>query len=142
MYIVMYDLDESQKGTPKHTRKLQDMQKVESMMAALDCSDISQSLRDCFRLGRYCPLHKCPRHVLVQLNRTSEVCEILAKRGSLQNPVVIEPYLSPEQRKCEATLMCKRGALIQSDVHRTLPPLKFDSQGCTLTISFMAQPRE
>ena len=46
--VVMYGLEESQNGTPKHTMKLQDTQKAKSVMAALDCSDISYSIRDCY----------------------------------------------------------------------------------------------
>ena len=116
--IVVYGLEESQTGTPKHARKLQDMQKAESVFTALDSSVICQSIRDCYRLGKYRPLHKRPRPVLIQLNRTSDVSEILAKRGSVKKPIVIKPDLSPEQRKCETTLMRKRWALIQSGVDR------------------------
>ena len=89
------------------------------MISALDCSVISQSIRDCYRLGKYRLLHKRPCPILIQLNRTSDVREILASRGSVQKPVVIKLDLSPEQRKCEATLMRERWALIQSGVDRT-----------------------
>ena len=58
--IIMYRLEESHTGTPKHASKLQDMQKAESVIAALDSSVISQSIRDCYRLGKYLSLHKHP----------------------------------------------------------------------------------
>ena len=107
------------------------------MIAALDCSAISQSIRDCYRWGKYRPLHERPRPILVQLKRTSDVSEILTKRGSLKKTIVVKPGLSPEQRKCESTLMRERWALIKSCVDRTSikirqPKLFINNmEGCT-----------
>ena len=81
---------------------------LESLIAALDWSAISQSIRDCYRLGKYRPLHERPHPILVQLKKTSDVSEILIKRGSVHKTTVVKPDLSPEQRKCKSTLMCER----------------------------------
>lgn len=92
------------------------MEKVESVISSLQCSVSTQSVRDCYRLGKYSTQLPRPRPLLVTLNRVSDVRSVLLKRGSLSKPLVIKPDLSPDQRVCENTLLRERWSLIQSGI--------------------------
>ena len=49
--LVVYGIDECCRGTPRHNRLINDMQKVVSALSITDTTTQSQSIKDCLRLG-------------------------------------------------------------------------------------------
>ena len=112
----MYGITECPKGTPKHTRLQSDLSSVVSVMAKVDCNIQPQSIKDCFRLGKFLPDRESPRPILVKLIRISDVSSVLSKRGNLSYPLSIRPDMTPEERLCESVLMKERWNFIQSGI--------------------------
>lgn len=84
-------------------------------------SYLNQSaIRDCFCLGRYNKSHDCPGPILVKLNRSTDIANILSNRSSFPENITIKPDLSPKEREIDALLMKKRWSLIRSGVDRKL----------------------
>ena len=81
--IVIIGIAECPKGTHRHDRFNMDEQSVVGMLSSLVPTIAPQSIKDCYRLGKYKESNHRPRPLLVQLNRTRDVSQILAKRGSL-----------------------------------------------------------
>ena len=116
--IIVYGITECPKGTPKHTRLQSDLSSVVSVMAKIDNNIQPQSIKDCFRLGKFLPDRESPRPILVKLIRISDVSSVLSKRGNLHYPLCIKPDLTLEERLCESVLMKERWRLIQSGIAR------------------------
>ena len=64
--VVVYDIEECPKGTPKHARLQSDLSHVVSVLSEVDTSVDSQSTKDCYRLGKFIPNQILPRPVLVK----------------------------------------------------------------------------
>ena len=111
--IVFYGIKESPRGTPLPQRRNNDHDSIYSAIASVEPTFAPQSIRDCGRLGRY-KESQCPRPVVVHLSRATDVATILSKRSSLRKPIVVKPYMSPDERACEAILLQQRWSLIQS----------------------------
>ena len=65
-------------------------------------------------LGRYKETNDRPRPVLIKMNRSIDVINILAARKNLPSHLAIKPDLSPKDRLIDSTLMKERWSLIQS----------------------------
>ena len=89
-----------------------------SVLATLESSFHSQSIKDCYRLGKFNPESNKPRPILVQFVRAVDVTNILAKRGKLVQPFYIKPDMTKEKCQVESILMKERWKLIQSGVPR------------------------
>ena len=100
-------------GTPHHSRFLQDNKSTGAVLSSIDESVTDQSIRDCFRLGRYSS--DWNHYLLVHLNRSCDVhvVVILSKRRKLaSSPAVrIKPALSPSKRRVENLLLNERRQL-------------------------------
>lgn len=112
--VVVYGVNEKPKGSPKHTRLLEDIKDVSVVFNKLDPSISSQSIQDCTRLGKYSE-DRC-RPLLVKLSRSCEVSSLLSKRRKLKGTprVSIKPDMSPEERKIDSLLMRKRWELSET----------------------------
>lgn len=106
-------------GSSRFARNKNDFQKVSSIISELEKdSGHSSSIRDCHRLGKYANNSPRPRPLLVSLNSTADVYNILSKRHNSPSPITIKPDLSPTNRKIEALLLKERWRLIESGVDR------------------------
>ena len=81
---------------------------------------LQESIRDCFRLGRYSENSTKPRPILISLTKTSEVELNLSKRFSISasDRFRIKPDLSPEERATESLLLKERRNLIASGIDK------------------------
>ena len=84
----------------------------------IDSSIRSQSVRDCYRLGKFFPGASRPRPLLVKIVRAADVSKIFARKKSLSSPLFVKPDLSQAERVQHSTLMQERWRLIQSGVSR------------------------
>lgn len=94
-----------------------DLDHINSIVTGIESSISAQSIRDCYRLGRYNEQHR-PRPILVNLNRATDVTTILSKCSALSKPLVIKRFMSQEERACEAILLRERWSLIQDGTDR------------------------
>ncbi len=69
--FVMYGMKECQKGTSRQDRIIQDTDSATSIIANIDNQFTAQSVRDCFRLGKYTEGKSRP--TLVKLTRAQDV---------------------------------------------------------------------
>ena len=117
--IVDFGIQERPQGSSRYNRWKHDLDEVTSIFSTLDESFQINSVRDCYRLGRYSVNRPRPRPVMVNLNSTVVVVNLLSKKkNSLMAPISIKPDLSPEGRKTEAVLLKERWRLIQSGTLR------------------------
>ena len=65
--VVIYGISECSKGTPKHKRLKHDLDKVTQIATEGDNSISPLSIRDLFRLSKYCDQSSKPRPILVRL---------------------------------------------------------------------------
>ena len=110
--IVVYGIQECSKGTRRLDRTKQDLEGLSSLLRTIDSSIQSQSIRDCFRLGKYRP-DQLPRPLLVKLNRAADGQNLLYNRAGLRHPYNIKADLPYEIRKTESILLRERWDLIQ-----------------------------
>ena len=116
--VIVYGIEECPKGTPKHARLQSDLSHVGSVLSEVDTSVDSQSIKDCYCLGKFIPNQSLPRPVLVKFIQISDASSILSKKGKLSRPFSIKPDLSPEERRRDSLLLKERWQLIQSGKDR------------------------
>lgn len=117
--VVVYGIEECSKGTLKHARLKSDLNQVVSVLSKVDATIDQQSIKDCYRLGKFSPNQNLPRPVLVKFIRISDVSNILSRKGDLSRPFSIKPDLSPEERHRDSLLLKERWRLIQSGTTRS-----------------------
>ena len=59
-FNVVYGIEECPKGTPKHAQLQSDISHVVSVLSEVDTSVDSQSMKDCYRLGKFIPNQSLP----------------------------------------------------------------------------------
>ena len=116
--VVIYGINECNKGTPRNERLNHDLDKVTSIITQGDNSVSPLSIRDLLRLGKYRDQSKTSRPILVKLNRTIDVTTLLIKARSLPKEIRIKPDMSHEERLIESLLLKERWSLIQSGIER------------------------
>ena len=114
--IIIHGISECPPGTPRPTRATRDLESAVSAINELIPTLSSQSVRDCFRLGKYKRESHRPRPILVKMVRSVDVITLLAKRGVGNGQVRIKPDLSLEDRLTETILLKKRWDLMSSGV--------------------------
>ena len=72
----------------------------------------ASSIRDCHRLGKYSTTNSPSRPLLVSLNSTVDVHDVLFRRQCLSSTIFIKPDLSPSARKAESFLLQERRNLL------------------------------
>ena len=113
--LVVHSINECPQGTACHTRFVQDNKSAGAVLSSIE-SITDQSIRDCFRLGKYSP--DCNRPLLVHLNRSCHVVVILSKRRKLaSSPTIrIKPALSLNERMAEKLLLMEHRRLIGAGI--------------------------
>ena len=115
-------------GTFLRSARLEsDLTSVVTIFSALDSSIQPQSIRDCFRLGKFSPDASRPRPILVKFVRIADVTSIFTKKSSLASPFSVKPDMSRAQRLQESILMQERWRLIQSGLSRKSIRVRGDS---------------
>ena len=117
--IILYGVPECHSGTSRSARLELDLSNAVSVLSTLESSCQSQSICDCYRLGKYSPHGTRPRPLLVKFVRAIDASNILSKKGKLTRPYLIKPDMTQEQRKIESVLLKERWNLMQSGVSRT-----------------------
>ena len=115
---VVYGIPEYKKGTLRHMRLSNDYSALTDIFATLDSNFGDYSIRNYYRLSRFSTEACLPHPILVSFNRASDVFNILHKRSSLPQSIIIRPDMSPKQRSQEALLLKQRWLLIQSGTPR------------------------
>ena len=116
--IVVFGVDECPIGTNRLVRHNSDLNSVASITTSMVTNINANSISDCFRLGKFNPERQRPRPILVKFIRSSDVQSVLSNRGKLSKPIYIKPYMSPEDRRNDLSLLRERWCLIQSAIER------------------------
>ena len=85
--------------------KITDLQCIINAFAKAELSIETNSIRDCFRLGKFKHDAQRPRPILIKFLRSNEATMVLSKIAAFQALVVIKPDLTPEERKIESFLL-------------------------------------
>lgn len=117
--IIMYGIKESPPKTSKVNRLDHDLQCIANAFAKVELPIETNSIRDCFRLGKFKHDAQRPRPILIKFLRSTEVTMALSKIADFQAPVVIKPDLTPEERKIESFLLKERWSLTQLGFEKT-----------------------
>lgn len=115
--VVVYGIPEEGTSDSRQFRQLNDLSKVIDLIHFIDDTIPLQSIRECYRLGRY-KNDSHPRPLLVRLSRKSEVKSILSNRSKLNPPFWIKPDMTPEEMVADSLLMKERWSLIQTGVEQ------------------------
>ena len=115
--LIIFGMDEYSKETPRHVRKLKDHSISADILSSIDPQVTSNSISDCFRLGKFKPTKPCP--VLVRLTRSVDVSYILSKRNKLASlpGISVKPDLPLDERKTKSVLLKERRLLIDFGVN-------------------------
>ena len=116
--IVLYGLKEFPKGTSRSARMKQELDQIVEILTGIGSNVGPQNIRDSFRLGKYNESANRPRPILVKLNRSYDVSNLLSARKNLPKGLTIKPDLSPEERVADTILMKERWRLIQAGKNR------------------------
>ena len=76
-------------GSSRSARLESDLAGVVSILTTLESSFHSQSIKDCYCLGKFSLESNKPRPILVQFVRVVDVTNILAKKGSYLGPFTL-----------------------------------------------------
>ena len=106
--LVIFGIQESKKGTPRHIRIDEHLKAVTATLEKLD-----SNIDDCHRLGKYSEQAHSPCPILAKFNRAIDVSRVLSK-WSVLPPVIIKCDMTREECKLEAILLKQRWLLIQS----------------------------
>ena len=116
--VIFFGVDECPAGTSRSVRLESDLSCVVSVISSFVTNIQSQALSDCYRLGKFSPLHSKPRPILVKFIRVADVSLVLSKKGRLKSPYTIKPDMTREERLKESMLLKERWTLIQSGIPR------------------------
>ena len=103
-------------GNSRFIQHRNDLGKASPIISALneDTDGHPCSIGDCYRLGKYNSSKSRSHPLLVSLNSTADVHNILSNRQKLPSSTTIKADLSPTDRKIEGILLKERWRLIQS----------------------------
>ena len=116
--VVLFGVQECPSGMSKSARFESDLSNTVGVLSSIDSSIQPQSIRDCFRLGKFSPRASRPRPILIKFVRAPDVVSILSKKRNLSHPYSIKPDMPRDQRQQESVLLRERWNLIQSGVDR------------------------
>ena len=118
MNVVIYGLAENPSNTSRQDRLRKDVDSVLSALKDLDSPIDANSIKDCYRLGKYSPQAGKPRPVLVKFLRYTDASNVLGNKTKLSPLVFVKPDLTAEERAMESLLLKERRALIEKGVSR------------------------
>ena len=125
--IVLFGVDECRVGISRRDRFHSDLSSAAEVLSEVDNTIQGQSIKDCFRLGKFSAEARRPRPILVKFIRSADASSILSKRGSLRQPLFVKPDLSRAERVIDSLLMKERWNLIQSGTERKHIKIRNDS---------------
>ena len=114
-------------GISRRDRFHSDLSSAAEVLSEVDNTIQGQSIKDCFRLGKFSAEARRPRAILVKFIRSADASSILSKRGSLRQPLFVKPDLSRAERVIDSLLMKERWNLIQSGTERKHIKIRNDS---------------
>ena len=119
--VVMYGIDECPEGMKKPQRASQDHESVVDVIKTLDSTLDKQSVRDCFRLGRYVKEKRRP--ILVKLACASNAFSVLSNRKKLfesekYSKISIKRDMTRSETQEESLLLKERLTLIKAGTSR------------------------
>ena len=118
MNVVMYGLVENPSNTSRQDRLQKDVDSVLSALKNLENPIDANSVKYCYRLGKYNAQVDKPRPVLVKFLRYTDVSNILGNKSKLSPLVFVKPDLTAEERAMEFLLLKERRILIDKGVSR------------------------
>ena len=118
MNVVVYGLAENPSNTSRQDRLRKDVDSILSALKDLDSPIDANSIKDCYRLGKYSPQACKPRPVLVKFLRYTDASNVLGNKSKLSPLVFVKPDLTAEERAMESLLLKERRALIEKGVSR------------------------
>ena len=116
--LVLYGLKENPEKTPKHERLQKDLDNILSVFASINVKVEANSIKDCYRLGKFIPSRSKPRPILVKFLRSLDTLLILTNKKLLSPPIYIKPDMTPEEKAKESILLKERKALIEQGYER------------------------
>ena len=124
--VVLYCVNECPSGMSRSARLDSDLSTVVKVVAGIHRTIQPESIKDCFRLGKFTANASRPRPILVKFIRMADVTSILSKKRDLSHPYSIKPDMPHDQRLRNSIIMKERWSLIQSGVHRNRIKIKND----------------
>ena len=116
--VVVYGINECDKGTPRHERLNHDLHKVTTIVTEAKTNINPLSMRDLLRLGKYRDNSKKPRPILVRFNRAVDSSLLLSKASALPKDIRVKPDMSKEERLVESLLLKVRRQQIDKGIER------------------------
>ena len=89
--VVLFGVQECPSGMSKSARFESDLSNRVGVLSSIDSSIQPQSIRDCFRLGKFFPRASRPRPILIKFVRAPDVVSILSKKRNFSHPYSIKP---------------------------------------------------
>ena len=114
--VILYGIDECLPGSSRASRLESDLNNAVSVLSSIESTIQAQSIKDCYRLGKFSSSSTRPRPILIKMIRASNVSKIMTKRHLLQRPYFIKHDMPREQRIVENVLLKERWKIIQSGV--------------------------
>ena len=113
--VVVHGISERPKGTPLQKRLNEDFSEVSEILERLvSNAQLKPSVRDCRCIGKYNETKPRSRPILVTLNSTMEVANVLSKSHSLTPLVTVIADLTPAELKVRYILLRERHRLIEA----------------------------
>ena len=125
--MVVFGIAEPPSESSPFARTAKDTENITKLFEKINSDFCSATLRDCFRLGHYKKDQTRPQPILVKLNRTVDVANILSNRAKYPNEINIKPDLTKEERSCESKLLAERWCLMQSGIDKKLIKIRKSS---------------
>ena len=111
--VILFGIPEQPQGSSRFTRSQNDFSAISTTTSKLESdSNHKSSIRDCRRIRKYQSSRSCP--ILVSLNSTADVRNILTISHSQPSSASIRPDRSPAERKTEFVLLKERWRLVQT----------------------------
>ena len=114
-YNLVHGISERPMGTFHQKSLNKDFSEVSEILEKLvSNAQLKPSVRDSRRIGQYNETKPRSRPILVTVNSTVEVANVLSKSGSLTPPVTVMADLMPAERKVRSILLKERCRLIEA----------------------------
>jgi len=116
--VVVYGLEENPPNTTRQDRLQMDVKSAVSVFSKLEDPIDGNSIKDCYRLGKYNTQASRPRPLLIKFLRYSDASNLLNGKSKLSKPIYVKPDLTPEERAMESLLLKERKSLIEKGIGR------------------------
>ena len=111
--LVIHGIAECPKATPRSERQKSDLASCLTVVSKLNADINTHSVCDCLRLGNYKKESSRPRPILLKLNHSFDVSNVLANRAETPQGITIKPDQAKEKRQRESLLLDVHWKLMQ-----------------------------